>query len=155
MGVVLEESTIDDDRNSNNCTPRPESLSTRNLLSFSKDITGLAAALRPSSRKLKRTRMLADLEDYNNLFSSRLSGGDVDTGRGGQGHGSTSVCSRGTSQTNSGRTVSDLDVEPAAAVKRPSPCRSEGMCVDDDKMFGAVHGKESEDKKLVQLQARW
>lgn len=156
MGVVLEDDTTDNDidyddhhdsndddesnTNSHTTSPRPKSLSARNLQSFSRDITGLAATLaaRPSSRRLKRTRMLADLEDYNNVFSRRLSGGGTmdAAGRAGRGHGSAaSVGSRATSRTNSCRTVSDLDVEPAADVERPSPSQSEDMSVDDENDF--------------------
>lgn len=143
-----EEEEEDDDGNSNDSDPRPKSLRARNLLSFSNDITGLAATLaRQSSRKQrKRTRMLADLEDYNNLFSRRLSRGGMEAGSEGQGqghgHGGTPIGSRATSRTNSCRTVSDLDVEPAADVERPPPPPSEDMSVDDEKDFGssAAHG---------------
>eukprot|EP00752_Nemacystus_decipiens_P011601 g10302.t1 len=145
----------DDDANmddNEDPTARPKSLSARNLLSFSKDITGLAATLaarRPASRKLRRTRVLADLEDYNNLFSRRLSrrGMHEAAGVGGvvhghQGHdGAPSVGSRTTSRTNSCRTVSDLDIEPAADVEQTSPpsssSPSEDMSVDDENDFGS------------------
>eukprot|EP00903_Cladosiphon_okamuranus_P020809 g19114.t1 len=158
MRAVLDDYTIDDDidddneddksitnTNDSGASPRPTALSVRNLLSFSRDITGLAAtvAARPSSRRRRRTRMLADLEAYNNLFSTRLSqGGMVDaSGRAVQGHGSSaSVGSRATSRTNSCRTVSDLDVEPAADVECPSPSPSEDMSVDDENDFVSGRG---------------
>ncbi len=106
---------------------RPKSLSERNLFRFSRDIGPMGTG--GLSRKLKREKMLADLEEYNAVFSRRLSGGGwgdwggggerpaAGIGNVGQGRSSSSTGSR---RTCSFRTVSDLDIEPAADVYPPS-----------------------------------
>lgn len=99
------ENDTDTTRNRNRISiPRPTSLTARNFLGLSKDFT---AAIAPRSKRQKRSKTLADLENYNNLFSGRHSRG------GAAGQGRTTA-----SRAYSGRTVSGLNVEPAADVER-------------------------------------